>query len=674
MKKRLRIALTVLFTISIVQIGFSQEEYLWEVDVQVASTQSENIFNTPSSVSIIDKNMIESYNFTTVAEAVQTVSGISVMRTYLKRNLPTSRGILQDHYANKVLILINGIPSWNAVTGEGNLDRIDINDVDRIEVLKGPASVLYGTNAYSGAVNIVLKSSEDHSLNSHMGIGTNGSYLSGANYAAKDGDFSYFVAANSSSIIQKESEFTGEDDFTGLLREHMDSDNFTFQTKYKSHSFMLNAYNEHESYLGVTPKFSSGAGNEHLVNGYIANYTFDKNFTPKFNLRFGGNYDYNKRNLSRSLDDITRANIEGYRLNAFLTSGYQLSEAFHIELGVTYDYRKSNEYKNYNVLQDTLVPNTWVSNVDTSKVVVLDGNLGMFDKQLFEFSAFGQLKYVKNKFRALVGARYTSNELFGDNISSRASLTYAFNETNSLKMMYGESFRSPSLFEQYFLYKTVLGNTSLKPEESKSFELAYLTGVNNLFIQLLGYYAIYDNKIVRQSGSATPFDGFEVQNINIYQNGGQFTAQGIELEINYSNPKWVSTFANINYIIGSDGDKDDKDNYNFKYVPDLTITYGISKNIGKHFGISALLNYWSETTGPIKDDNDSYITIAPQMYLDVNISYKHEILGTNLRHSISAKNILDENIQFPEYVRRKNLNSVSGGFYRSVFYTLSIQL
>ena len=119
MKKKLRIALTILLTIFIVQIGFSQEEYLWEVDVQVASTQSENIFNTPSSVSIIDKNMIESYNFISVAEAVQTVSGISIMRTYLKRNLPTSRGILQDYYANKVLILINGIPSWNAVTGEG---------------------------------------------------------------------------------------------------------------------------------------------------------------------------------------------------------------------------------------------------------------------------------------------------------------------------------------------------------------------------------------------------------------------------------------------------------------------------------------------------------------------------------------------------------------------------
>ncbi|TPW14461.1 MAG: iron complex outermembrane recepter protein, partial [bacterium] len=132
-------------------------EDLLKVPVEVASVTAETVFKTPSTVSVIDREMIRRYQFHSIAEAVETVAGFSVGRTYLKRNLPTSRGILQDHYANKVLVMINGIPAWHAVTGEGSLDRIGIEEVQRIEVLKGPASVLYGTNAYSGAVNLVLR-------------------------------------------------------------------------------------------------------------------------------------------------------------------------------------------------------------------------------------------------------------------------------------------------------------------------------------------------------------------------------------------------------------------------------------------------------------------------------------------------------------------------------------
>lgn len=667
--------LIVLFFVSIRGINAQDIETLWDIKVQVASSEEENIFNAPSSVSIIDKEMIQDYNFTSVSEAIQTISGMAVIRTYLKRNLPTSRGILQDHYANKVLVLVNGIPSWNAVTGEGNLDRIDINDVERIEVLKGPASVLYGTNAYSGAINIVLKSSEEQRLNSHMGFGTNGSYNAGANFSATKGDFSYFISGNSSNIIQKETTFKGEDDYEGLLREHMGSDNFTMQTKYKSHSLFFNGFHGRESYLGVTPKFSGGAGNDHILKAYLLNYTFDQDLSDKFSLRFGGNYNYGLRNISRTLDDVTRANIEGYRINGFARAGYQISEAFHFEAGLTYDQRKSIEYKNYNALKDTLVPVKWTSNVDTTKTVVLDGNNGMNDQQVSEFSAFGQLKFIKNKFRALLGSRYTNNELFGDNISSRITLSYAFNERNSLKLIYGESFRSPALFEQYFTYTTVLGNTELEPEKSKSAELAYLTGVGNFFMQALVYYGIYENKVVRQRGDAVIFDGtFPVSNIPIYQNGNEFTATGVELELKYTNPKVVNAFLNFNYVAGDDGDKDESDNYNFKYVPEMSAAFGLGKNFGERYGISAVLNYWGETMGPVKEDNGDFMKVDPMMMVDLNLFYKHELGGARIRHSISAKNLLDEDVMYPEYVRRTTLNEISSGFYQTILYTISVTL
>lgn len=185
---------------SIDLLGLSLEELLnLEVKIEVASTKGDNIFTSPSTVSIITKEDIEKFNYSSISEALQTISGFSVERTYLKRNLPTSRGVLQDHYANKVLVLIDGVPSWNAVTGEGNLDRINILDVERIEVLKGPSSVLYGTNAYTGAINILLKKDKTKNIQVHGGIGQYNSYQVGGSANFTNKKLETFVAINSSN-------------------------------------------------------------------------------------------------------------------------------------------------------------------------------------------------------------------------------------------------------------------------------------------------------------------------------------------------------------------------------------------------------------------------------------------------------------------------------------------
>ena len=87
-------------------------EDLLNIEISVSSSEKDKIFTTPSSVSVIDKGMIKQYNFQTISEAVDLIAGINLGRTYIMKDIPNARGILQDHYANKVLILINNIPSW----------------------------------------------------------------------------------------------------------------------------------------------------------------------------------------------------------------------------------------------------------------------------------------------------------------------------------------------------------------------------------------------------------------------------------------------------------------------------------------------------------------------------------------------------------------------------------
>ena len=76
-------------------------EELLNTPIQVSSYGDESILKSNSTVSVISEEQLKAYHYSTLTEAINTVSGISVMRNYMKRNLPTSRGVLQDQYANK---------------------------------------------------------------------------------------------------------------------------------------------------------------------------------------------------------------------------------------------------------------------------------------------------------------------------------------------------------------------------------------------------------------------------------------------------------------------------------------------------------------------------------------------------------------------------------------------
>ncbi|MBN3035523.1 MAG: TonB-dependent receptor [Bacteroidales bacterium] len=640
-----------------IQVIGQQDLLSLDVNVKVASTKGEKIFKTPSAVTIISKEQIENFNFSSISEALETVAGVYVTRTYLKRNLPTSRGILQDQYANKVLILINGIPSWNAVTGEGNLDRIGIHDVERIEVLKGPASVLYGTNAYSGAINIVLKSSDEMQMEAHMGYGSNASIQGGGNASGKAGDFSLFVAGNGGDVRQpaKLWQDGAKPQEEGIIDDHIASNNFTVHAGYQSHSLLINGFRVIESYLGVSPTFAAGANNDHIVQGTTANYTFDGAVTDKIGLRAGVTYDYGHRDLSRKKADDVRAKITGERINGFAVSNISLTDVISLDIGADYEQRTSMEYSNYDPIKDSITEEN-----------------NMKDKSVSEYSVFGQLNLNMEKISAVAGARYTNNEFFGSNVSPRATVVYSFNETNSLKLLYGESFRAPSLFELYFetASKTVFGNTRLDPERSRSIEFAYLTSFSDFFIQALVYQGWYSDKIFRSNDSTLllPDGTPNVNKRSVYDNGVEFTANGIELEVRYANPDILNAFLSFNYLLGNDEDKDADENYNFKYVPEQTLTLGLSKNFAERFNISGVLHYMGETEGPKEK-------IGAQQMINLNLSYRHKLNDLQVQHSFVVKNLLDENIEIPEYVNRKSsLNAIPYGTYRYLGYTLTVKI
>ncbi len=625
---------------------------LLKLDSSIASGETSSILKSVATVSVITHDDIERYNFASIADALQTVAGFDVYRTYYRNNIPTARGILQDHYANKVLLMINSTPTWNAVTGEGNLDRINIHDVEKIEVLKGPASVLYGTNAYSGAINIVLKKPENMNNSIYTKVGNNNHYESGGSwgYTRKDGDLALMATVNSSHGGRQQVDFVDEKGIDGNFEDYTDNRNLTFTGRYQNHSILINAYDNTEAYMGIIPDYEMGIGYGQELSGYLLSYEFEHNINSDSTLSLAARYDWNHRDFLRSIIDNSWGEAEGRHIAGQALYDLRLNDNYHLDVGIDFDDKKSNVYRNY---------------LKSSGETLTQNNLR--DRNVLEYSVFSTLDYEKGDWKWDIGLRNVDNELYDTSLSGRATLVYSLSNQSSVKLIIGQSYRSPSLFELYVIppEKTVFSNPALLPEKSTSYELAYLKSFGNLFLQISTYKAYYTDKIFRDRDDVLLADNTVIYNTLVYKNGGDISVDGLEAEVRYQAESW-SSFTNVNWQHGDDGDRQaGTDHYNFKYVPSYTISAGISKNI-ENVLLSSVVNFRDKTESSTSEQISSNLT------LDIAATYKQILSETKyLQHKVALNNATNEQVEVADYARRQGLESVPQQVGREITYEIS---
>lgn len=621
-----------------------------QTEAAVASTRPETLLKAISTVSVVDREMIEAYNFLTVSEAVSVVAGLYMTRTTFMNTVPAGRGVLPSHYANKVLIMINGIPSWLTTTGEGFLDRVHIHDVERIEVLKGPASVLYGSNAFSGAINIVLRRSKGagESVRLHGELAVPKAIQAGGNYGSSSYGRSFFVSANASAEQGRNVPFTDETGVSGTVSDlrYPKGGNFTLASSYRGHSVLFNAYqDEFRDFEGVVPQFAQGAGKLQRRDGYLANYTLDAPLIDGVDLSYSATYDWNRREFPRTQDESQATLTSGYRVYNLAKINARLSSAVDLELGVDHDYRWVDFYKTFDPRSGTE-----------------SSGSNLYGRQVYESSAFAQLGFDKNSWKGAIGSRLTRNQFFGTNIASRGTLIYLLNDDNSVKLIAGQSYRSPSIFELFFLNPTrsVSGNSRLKPERADSAELAYLTQHNGASFQAVAYIAQYRNKIDRRTEDVLFADGVLVPGVRKYENGEKFNAHGLDLEVRYRLPDSLDAFAAVTYVDSHNGWET-----NFRYVPKFAVAGGAAKTLGP-MTFSGVMHYRGATAGRLGD-------VSSHATADLSVAYQKP--AARLRHVLAVKNVANQLTYFPEYVRQTGpfLNELPSNDYRSIVYSVQVR-
>lgn len=636
--------------------------------IRIASARPETVFNSVSNVTVIDRRMIETYNYESVADALQAVAGVMMWRTYAMQHVTTFRGALQEHYANKVLVMIDNVPAWNAVTGEGDVDRVGIDSVERIEILRGPASVIYGSNALTGVVNIVLRRPENGTPLAVASAGAatgHGRFSSAAEvsrvagvYSRADERSGLFLSADYSSRRAPSFAFTDDTKTTFELNEYLIVRNVNAHWRRGGHSLLANLSNGVQDYGGNAISLASGAGKPHDKEMALASYSHS--LGPSWSgLKYTGTVDRQRRQIPRDAADSLRSDILGTRYVNTLTAEFELPGAFSLEVGGSHDYRVAERYNNF---------------VSTSQAVVADNK--MDDRLVWEGALFSQLVYGGEPWKLVLGTRYTHNAAFGDDLSSRLSAVYMFNEGNSLKFMAGQSFRAPTPFELFFQNApvTVLGNPGVKPEKTSSVEASYLTSRGGMFGQVTLYYVDYLNTIVRNRGDFAR-DGQTFPNANFYDNARRYNAKGVELEARYTSRRFGS-FAAINYIHGGRGDEhavaapgvfglSGGQASNFKFVPRYTLSAGVSGNTPSPYGVGDL--FASLVAHHYSRMETLRTRLPPQAWADASVGCKRG----GFRHAVTLRNATGGVIVVPEYVRQRAVESMPLVNGRRLDYTVT---
>lgn len=180
-------------------------ETLLNIDVTTASKKAEKNTDAPGVISTITKEEIKYFGANNLNDVLERATSIQKVGSHMfPYNVSVIRGDLRTHYDNHMLVLINGRPARDGLLGGVNspiYSGFPVEMIDKIEIIRGPGSVLYGTNAFTGIINIITKSDEmKPSLDVSATAGSFGTVQGALTGSYSKGDFKAKLGAKIDNI------------------------------------------------------------------------------------------------------------------------------------------------------------------------------------------------------------------------------------------------------------------------------------------------------------------------------------------------------------------------------------------------------------------------------------------------------------------------------------------
>jgi outer membrane receptor protein involved in Fe transport len=471
--------------------------------VEAASRMEESVRDAPASVSVLRGQELRAMRYPTVFEALRGTRGVFVSddRGYASLGV-RGFGRLGD-YGNRVLVTIDGAPyndDWVGGSYVGFDLRSDLEDIDRIEVVRGPGAVLYGTSAVSGVVNLITRGREmppgrEVALSAAadgvarargklaLSLGQNAGVWMSASAGRASGR-EYFVP-----------EFAAEGprDVAGHSRG-LDSAEFgtlTGRAWWKTLSLHWSLHH-HGKQLPVG-QFMATFGDERArqqdTRGYVEGRFETKLGAFSFLTRLHGNVYAYRGILPRRLDlgglETTRYDSVWAGLEQRIV--FAPSEDLRVGVG--------------GEIQAHVGARQEVSN--EARGTVLE------DERAFQIAAVyanADLR-IARPLKLSVGARVDHASTFGASINPRAAVLVRPYTRGNVKFMVGKSFRAPSLYELFYASTGVVSNSGLEPEDAYNAEIEFSHSWSETTLLTLDVFSTYMTRLITLSNAESALPG-----------------------------------------------------------------------------------------------------------------------------------------------------------------------
>lgn len=624
------------------ELAFAEEALpLYTLDaVVVTATRTENdVKNVPASTQIITSSDIKKSGATNVRDAITDFANITMTK---KVRGGGHEIIVRGMSTDKSLIMVNGHRVANEADGSGlgnanALDRINVDNIEKIEIVKGPSSALYGSEAMGGVINIITKgskeaevrtglvnSSEDFTNWWHLdsgeigkfsatldmrfnkirrdgddtdfltdSFGTAQTYNFNANYHFNDHNYLNFYVDHYTQNLKRDLYTHKRDNIKVNFPEKMRPMGQASMTGEGSMEDALANYHYKQQTYGLSWNGKT-ARNDWQIQTYLSKFDWESDIRYS-GMQFKGHVPAGLSPMTgRMWDSIFKGFMVGdsgeYKNDVNVNSNKifviegrnstKINDNHRITYGAEYI---KNTVKGTNFGDDNQFGVTHIGSVSKNGVTK-----EISEKEIDTYAAYLQDEINYGKWFIVPAIRYDHHENFGSHTSPKLGLTYKANDTFRVKANYGKGFKAPTIQNLYCKLVTHMGqagiitvnpNANLRPETSNSWDV----GVEKEWGKISTSLVYFDTKLENMITTEKIVD-------KIYRciNVGNVRVKGIEHTLGYElNPMWKFK-VNSTWLDAVNKDK----NQPLPQRSRLSQIYSLSFDDGKDIGWSAVL--WDE--------------------------------------------------------------------------------
>ncbi len=505
--------------------------------VETAALHAQTLAEAPASVTVVTAADIRKYGYRTLADVLGATRGFTVSSDHLEVHSGVRGFAVPGDYNTCFLVMINGHPMTEIISDAnsffGQDFGLDLELVERIEIIRGPSSALYGSNGILATINIVTTTPAADSkllVSTEAGSGgvqkavvmTSMALGRGANLLIEGSGF----FSGGHNLLMPDSPASGPNSGLANGVDAQNGFHSFIDLQWGSWNFTgyFNNQVERAPILGFGTQFND-QGQFIRTSHDFGGASYTRNYAGGGELRWQTYYDrYRFKDRYDYVEDFgildTRDSVWGDWISSEITYSHPLQHVGLLTVGLSSKLELRNTMENFDHSPDHAV------NLDMSHP---DRTIAPFVQQEWNLSP---------QWTAYLGARLDVSGNYGSFVSPRVALVYQPTPRTSFKLVYGRPFRTPSVYEKYFTDGiTQFANPALRPETAEAVEFSVERKLGKSSYALVNAYHYSLGSVIE----AVWISDAVIQ----YQNTGARNSNGVDFEIGGHPRTWLETTASL---------------------------------------------------------------------------------------------------------------------------------